>query len=173
MTLIARLARTLSRSGALLVTAASSAAMADGLSATIRFTEIHDRIFPFVQQTQTQTVMSVHLDSRGRIEEHQHIAGIGGRRQLDLSDKINVGKTGDSNRWRVAGRQRLLNVDENISYRRAVLVSFSGSGCTAQVAYNLKPGFTDYRYHRLETGEFAIATSVTATDTECTVEPVR
>lgn len=51
-------------------------------------------------------------------------------------------------------------------------MTVTGNSCVAEVDYQLMPGFTDYRYHRLKTGEPAVARSVKAENLECSVAEV-
>lgn len=72
--------------------------------------------------------------------------------------------------WRVAGKDKLVNIEDYISHRRAILLTVREGSCTAEVDYELKPGFSDYRYHRLKTGEAAVARSVKAHNLRCSVQ---
>src|SRR5208282_5855131 len=70
----------------------------------------------------------------------------GGRMFFHNESQLKLGSSDNSSGWRVVDKNKLMNVTDFITFRRAILVTTAGRTCTAQVDYELKPGFSDYRY---------------------------
>jgi hypothetical protein len=143
-----------------------SLAQGQEVVAHISYTEIHDRTSPFAEVTSTAVWTDIRLQRDGAVLEDE--ARKSGRASGHHSKSLKLGGNSHT-RWKVAGPHELINIVDYISYRRAILVTVHGQSCTAQVDYKLKPGFTDYRYHRLKTGEVASARSVKATGLSCSI----
>jgi hypothetical protein len=143
-----------------------SAAAAKSLLVRLRYVETHDRVLPFAEQTTTNVAVEAHISQNGAIQSKE--ARASGKYSRDYDKQLTLGAN-QGQEWRVAGKNRLINIVDYISYRRAILLTVSESACTAEVNYQLKPGFSDYRYHRLANGEPAVARSVVASELNCSV----
>jgi hypothetical protein len=53
---------------------------------------------------------------------------------------------------------------------RTILVTIRDQDCVAQVRYQLKPGYADYRYNSQPSGVPAVARSVCADNIACAIE---
>ena len=150
----------------LLMMFAPAAAVADEVVVRISYTEVRDRILPFPQKTATNAQLEVRITGTGTVQhtESRVSSGtlVGKAAALKLGTAVNQG-------WQIAGPSQLINVAGFQSYERAILVTVSGLSCTARVAYNLKPGYADYRYRSVKTGENAVARSVSAVNTTCSI----
>ena len=133
----------------------------------VSYKEVHDRILPFIETTTTNVENSVIINTNGKILSQENRSS--GRAFGQFSKELVLGP-GKNEEWRVAGKDKLINISDYISYRRAILLIVRGSSCTADVDYELKPHFSDYQYHRLKTGEAAMARSVKAYDVRCSVQ---
>jgi hypothetical protein len=133
----------------------------------ISYKEVHERILPFVETTTTNVDNEVTLNTDRKISSHEDRSS---GRAFGQSSKNLILGPGKNEEWRVASADKLINIADYISYRRAILLTVRGSSCTAEVDYELKPGFSDFRYHRLTTGEAAVARSVKAYDVRCSVQ---
>ena len=71
---------------------------------------------------------------------------------------------------RKQGANRLINIVDLGSFKRAILLTVNGSTCSAEVDFELKPGFSDYEFKR-NNGKTGIARSVTARRLNCSVGP--
>jgi hypothetical protein len=144
---------------------ATSAAQAQEAVLTISYGEVHERILPTPGTTQTNVQLLVTL-TRGGVQHGETRqsgrGGGGGSAQLKLGSGAREG-------WRVAGPNKLINIREYESYRRAIMVTVSGQSCSVQIGYNLKPGFKEYHYQRLTTGEKAVARSISAASPTCSI----
>ena len=74
------------------------------------------------------------------------------------------------NEWKVVDKNRLINIVDLGSFKRAILLSVNGSTCSAEVDFELKPGFSDYEFKR-NNGETGVARSVAARRLNCSVGP--
>jgi hypothetical protein len=72
------------------------------------------------------------------------------------------------NEWKVVAKDKLINIVDFFSFKRAILLTVNGSTCTAVVDFELKPGFSDYEYKQ-KNGSFGVAKSVTARRLNCSV----
>ena len=52
------------------------------------------------------------------------------------------------NEWKVVDKNRLINIVDLGSFKRAILLTVNGSTCSAEVDFELKPGFSDYEFKR-------------------------
>ena len=143
------------------------AAFADDVIMKISYNEIHDRILPQAELTTTAVRLDLRLDTSGSVQQSE--ARVSGTASGGQSRTIKLGAN-QGHAWKVAGPHELINVVDYISYRRAILVTVHDKSCTAQVDYKLKPGFNDYRYHRLKNGAEAVARSVKANGLTCSIQ---
>jgi hypothetical protein len=74
------------------------------------------------------------------------------------------------NEWKVADKNRLINIVDLGSFKRAILLTVNGSACTAEVDFELKPGHSQYEYKRRD-GRVGVARSVAARRLNCSVGP--
>jgi hypothetical protein len=75
--------------------------------------------------------------------------------------------------WRVVDKDSLINIYDYKSFSRAILVTVHGTNCTAQIDFELKPGFSDYEYRSQPSAVPAVARSVRADSVSCTIGPSR
>lgn len=133
----------------------------------ISYVEVHDRILPLPAVTRTAVALEVHLSTNGTIKQNERRASGAARSDKDLS--LRLGRPQEQ-AWHVAGANQLVNIKEYFTYRRAIEVTVSGNSCTARIGYNLKPGYHDYQYQRLNGGARATATSVSAAAVSCSIQ---
>jgi hypothetical protein len=145
----------------------TSAHAADAVTLHLSYTEVHDRILPFVERTSTGVNLTVQLQSNGAVEHDEARVSRAAHGAGSLKLKLG-GQQRES--WHVSGPDQLVNVTDYYSYKRAIQVTVSGNSCTAKVGYDLKPGQHDYQYNRLTNGERATARSVTATGVSCSIQ---
>ena len=119
-----------------------------------------------METTTTDVKNDATINTDGRISSHEYLS-IG---RAFCKSYENLILWHGKNEWRVASADKLFNIADYISYRRAILLTARGSSCTADVDYELKPGFSDFRYHRLTTGDAAVARSVKAYDVRCSIQ---
>ena len=142
----------------------TSVRAADDAVLHLSYVEIHDRILPTPNVTRTDVKLEVRLQTSGKLQQQEERAsGRNARGGKKLEVRLGKG-------WRVAGANQLINVTDYDSYQRAILVTVSGTSCSAQIGYNLKPGFHDYQYRRLTNGERATARAVTASGIVCSIQ---
>ena len=98
----------------------------------------------------------------------------GGRRKMHRvtshdESQLRLGATSE-NEWKVVDKNRLINIVDLGGFKRAILLTINGSTCSAEVDFQLKPGFSDYEFKR-NNGKTGIARSVTARRLNCSVGP--
>jgi hypothetical protein len=74
------------------------------------------------------------------------------------------------NEWKVVDKNRLINIVDLGSFKRAILLTVNASTCSAEVDFELKPGFSDYEFKR-NNGKMGVARSVAARRLNCSVGP--
>ena len=84
-------------------------------------------------------------------------------------NQLRLGATSE-NEWKVVDKNRLINIVDLGSFKRAILLTVNGSTCSAEVDFELKPGFSDYEFKR-KNGKTGVARSVVARRLNCSVGP--
>ncbi len=127
------------------VLAMTLAAKAQELTIRITYDEERDRTSPYPKLIIAHKAVSLLFNRNGTIKvinEDTVETTQRNEKQLELGPSTN------SDRWRVVDKNKLIDITDFISFRRAILVTIAGNRCTAQVQYKLKPGFFDYQYTR-------------------------
>ena len=91
------------------------------------------------------------MSTSGDIAATSEVTGI--NQYLHYEDQKKLGaadKTKDV--WRVTGKNKLTNTHDFISFYREIVITAKNSECVADISYNLKSGYHDYRYERHLTG---------------------
>jgi len=83
--------------------------------------------------------------------------------------QLRLGAT-SQNEWKVVDKNTLINIVDLGSFKRAILLTVNGSTCSAEVDFELKPGFSDYEFKRKD-GRTGVARSVVARRLNCSVGP--
>jgi hypothetical protein len=86
-------------------------------------------------------------------------------RQVNLKNKLGASSMSE---WKVVDKDKLINIVDFGGFRRAILLTVSGSTCTAQVDYELKPGFSDFEVIRKDRPR-SVNRSITARRLACSV----
>jgi hypothetical protein len=148
-------------------------AEAQQLRIQLSFDQEFDQVKP--SQTLVTEYVSVNasMDLRGNIQSEQQSHYVGGlhhgRPQYVATDD-KAARLGRSSReeWKVAGQNKLINIVDYPSFKRAILLTVNGASCSPEVDYELKPGFTECQYTR-KNGKLGIARSATARRLSCAV----
>ncbi len=102
-------------------------------------------------------------NTRALARRHKH------RQQSYDENQLKLGAT-SQNEWKVAGPNKLINIVDLGSFKRAILLTVNGSTCSAEVDFELKPGYSQYVFQR-KGGHSGVARSVVASRLNCTVGP--
>jgi hypothetical protein len=156
-------------------------AMAQELEIRITYDEERDRILPVPKLIVAHKVVNIVITGSGAINaSHEDVVG---KNYLRNEKELRLGPSGGEDRWRVVSKDKLMNVQDFISFRRAILVSIVDTACTAQIDYELKPGFSDYQYTAYLPGGAvvgqgvavgtSVARSLSATDMTCTISQTK
>lgn len=148
-----------------MLVASLSGAHAEPVRINISYTEVHNRILPTPAQTATTAQVNVQLSDSGVQHDEMRQSG---KSRRGVASTLKLGTSAEAG-WHVAGPNKLINIRDFDSYNRAILMTVTGNSCSADIGYHLKPGFLDYRYRRLKTGEPAVATSVKALNVVCSI----
>lgn len=148
-------------------------AEAQQLRIQLSFDQEFDQVKP--SQTLVTEYVSVNasMNLRGNIQSEEQSHYLGGRHHgrpqyVATEDKtVRLGRS-SGEEWKVAGQNKLINIVDYPSFKRAILLTVNGASCSAQVDYELKPSFTDYQYPR-KNGKPGIARSATARRLSCSV----
>jgi hypothetical protein len=138
---------------------------AESFEVRVSFTVVHDRVLPTPGTTLTKIDLRARIDSNKQIS--QTLDRSSGRVFSSDASALSLGGSGA---WRVAGPHSLKNTKRFQGYERVILVNVEGSSCSAQITYSLFPGFSDYRYQRLTTGEDAVARSIEVESITCSIQ---
>jgi hypothetical protein len=149
------------------VAATASGAHAGALTIRISFDQVFDRISPSAKLTTTHKDILAQVNENGEIHSTTNSASARHSRSRDAELKLGPEEKGEE--WRVVGKDKLMFVSRYPSFHRAILLTVSAKTCVAQVEYQLDPGSSDYRYHRLKDGGLAIARSASAQNLTCSV----
>jgi hypothetical protein len=143
-------------------------ANAQELVVRLAFDQVFDRILPFPKMTTAHKEIEVRINGKGEIRSKRD--SVTGSRSEFASHDVENMKLGPNQRqeWRVVSKDKLIYIVEYPTFREAILLTVSGSACNAEVDFELKPGFTEYRYTRIN-GDPAVARSAMATRLTCAV----
>jgi hypothetical protein len=148
-------------------------AEAQQLRIQLSFDQEFDQVKP--SQTLVTEYVSVNasMDLRGNIQSEEQSHYLGGRhhgRPQYVATEDKTARLGRSSgeEWKVAGQNKLINIVDYPSFKRAIMLTVNGTSCSPQVDYELKPGFTNYQYTR-KNGKLGIAQSAAARRLSCAV----
>jgi hypothetical protein len=134
----------------------------------ITFDQTFDRIAPNPKLATTHYEMAATLSSSGQVS-HSERHFFEGAKIFSIDTTMRLGGNA-SLEWRVVNRNALVDNKEYPSFVRTILVTIHDQDCVAQVRYQLKPGYADYRYHSQPSGDPAVARSVRADNVACAIE---
>jgi hypothetical protein len=145
-----------------------SSASASEFEIKITFDQTFDRIQPNPKLATTHYEMAATLSSSGQVS-HSERHFFEGAKIFSIDTTMRLGENA-SLEWRVVNRNALINNTEYPSFVRTILATIHDQDCVAQVSYQLKPGYADYRYNRQPSGIPAVARSVHADNVACAIE---
>lgn len=146
-----------------LLTAAVVSAASAATTIKINYTLVYDRIRPEPQRNVRATAnFQINLSESGAVSEG--LTRTAGR----LSDNFKRGmKLG--NGWQVAGENQLRRVINQPQSTLVLTVTTSGSSCSLDVNFKLKPGFTEYKLRRITDGSMAFFTEPQIQSKSCSI----
>jgi hypothetical protein len=155
---------------ALIWIAVCSAANASQLSVEDGFDQQTDRVLPSEKVVAGHHDISAVIDQSAKVRTELQTEHARRRGSVKVSEEESNRDLGpnEHSHWRVASKDKLIYISEFLTFRRAILVSIGNGSCTAEAAYTLKPGFSDYHYRR-RGGDVATARSMTASNLTCSV----
>ncbi len=157
------------------VSVLASAASAQQIHIHLDFDQELDQVSPASQLVTQLVQVNATMSPNGEMNATNElsVAGKGhhGRsRQVSRNEgQLRLGARSE-NEWKVVDKNRLINIVDLGSFRRAILLTVNGSTCSAEVDFELKPGFTDYEFKR-PNGKMGVARSVAARRLNCSVGP--
>jgi hypothetical protein len=134
----------------------------------LTFDQTFDRIQPNPKLATTHYEMAATFSSSGEVSHSERHFFEGGKIS-SIDTTMRLGRN-ENREWRVVNRNALVNNKEYPSFVRTILVTIHDQDCVAQVRYQLKPGYADYRYHSQPSGDPAVARSVRADNVACAIE---
>jgi hypothetical protein len=138
----------------------------------ISFNQSFDRVEPRPGLTTTRYEMAITLSSGGTVTHSERKSNIRNAQIFAVDKTMRLGKN-EKLEWRVLDKDSLINIYDYKSFSRAILVTVHGTNCTAQIDFELKPGFSDYEYRSQPLGVPGVARSVRADGVSCTIGPSR
>jgi hypothetical protein len=131
---------------------------------TINYTRIHDRLGPDPRTgIHVRISATVTLSGKNTINERWD-------RQASRYSRQSMGTSNlGSGSWRVASPNTLIRTQDEPHSRTTITVRVSGDSCEAQVSASLKPGFTDFMFSRLDTGDMAPFSAPQFSDVSCSI----
>jgi hypothetical protein len=143
-------------------------AFAGDIVINLQFNQYFDRISPDNRQTTTHEVITLKLSSNGVVSHSEHHYDMKGREKMVINEDSQLGHS-DKVAWKVVNKNSLINIFDYKSFKRAILVTVADNACTAQVDFELKPGFSDYEYNYGPNRLPGVASAVSANDFQCTI----
>jgi hypothetical protein len=124
----------------------------------IDWQEVMDRVSP-APESNIHVSRRISLVLKGGNQVDQDFSSTAGRYQQNSSKAMTLG----GGVWYVGSTNTLVRQDDYPHHVRTISVRVSGKGCTASVAFRLKPGYRDYHTEMLsrpgETGTYSRLTS--------------
>jgi hypothetical protein len=152
----------------------AASASAQQIHIHLDFDQELDQVSPAPDLVTQVIQVNATLSPNGEMNATNDLKG-GGRRKgrnREIShdeSQLRLGAKSE-NEWKVVDKNRLINIVDLGSFKRAILLTVNGSTCSAEVDFELKPGFSDYEFKR-NNGKTGIARSVTARRLNCSVGP--
>src|SRR5438132_1621760 len=109
----------------------------------IDWQEVMDRVSP-APESNIHVSRQISLVLKGGNQVDQDFSSAAGRYQQSSSKAVTLGGV-----WRVGSANMLVRQDDYPRHVRTISVRVSGKGCTASVAFRLKPGYRDYQTEML------------------------
>jgi hypothetical protein len=123
----------------------------------IDWQEVMDRVSP-APESNIHVSRHISLVLKGGNRVDQDFSSTAGRYQAGSSKALTLGGV-----WRVGSTNTLVRQDDYPHHVRTISVRVSGKGCTASVAFRLKPGHRDYQTDMLsrpgQTGTYSRLTT--------------
>ncbi|MGO9423368.1 hypothetical protein [Roseiarcus sp.] len=159
--------------GVLFVSGAVCPAESQQLRIQLNFDQEFDQIKPTPSLITQYVSVNASMNLKGNIQSKENSNFVGGRHHgkhesVHTEEKTTRLGSSSAEEWRVAGQDKLINIVDYPSFKRAILLTVNGASCSAQVDYELKPSFTDYQFIRAN-GTLAVAQSATARRLSCSV----
>ncbi len=147
---------------------ATLAANAQELRVRLTFDQVFDRISPFPKLTTTHKEIEISINGKGQIQsKRDSTSGRWNELSARKEEKLKLGPN-EGQEWRVVSKDKLIYIVDYPTFREAILLTLNGTSCNAEVDFELKPGFSDYRYTRIN-GEPAVARSAAAYRIACVI----
>lgn len=83
--------------------------------------------------------------------------------------KILGQKSSEGGSWRVIGPNRLERTINNVQNVTVQTITVSGSSCTLDVQFKLKPGFSEFTFKQVRNGKLGYFTQPKVQSTSCTI----
>jgi hypothetical protein len=153
----------------------AAAASAQQIHIHLDYDEEFDQVSPTQELVTRFIQVSATLSPNGEMNATNDLS-VAGRRKGGRSRQIGHDESQlrlgarSENEWKVAGKDKLINIVDLGGFKRAILLTVNGSTCSAEVDFQLKPGFTDYQFKR-PNGKTGVARSVAARRLNCSVGP--
>lgn len=152
----------------------AASASAQQIHIHLDFDQEFDQVSPTPDLVTQVIQVNATLSPNGEMNATNDLKGVGRRkgRNREIShdeSQLRLGAKSE-NEWKVVDKNRLINIVDLGSFKRAILLTVNGSTCSAEVDFELKPGFSDYEFKR-NNGKTGIARSVTARRLNCSVGP--
>jgi hypothetical protein len=153
----------------------AATASAQQINIHLDFDQEYDQVSPTQQLVTAIIQVNATLSPGGEMNATSdfNVSG-GGRhygrgRQVRDEGRLKLGAT-SGNEWKVVGKDKLINIVDFIGFKRAILLTINGSSCSAEVDFQLKPGYSQYEFKRRD-GTTGVARSVAARRLNCSVGP--
>jgi len=149
-------------------------ASAQQINIHLDFDQEFDQVWPSSALVWQFVQVSATLNAHGEMSATSDFStapphkGKKGRSESHEESQLRLGATSE-NEWKVVDKNKLINIVDFFSFKRAILLTVNGSTCTAEVDFELKPGFSDYEYKR-KNGSFGVAKSVAGRRLNCSVQ---
>jgi len=72
--------------------------------------------------------------------------------------------------WTVLGPDKLQRVIEGPQNFLTMTIAVTGTNCTLEVEYKLKPGFKEFKWRQLRNGQIGFFTQPKVTETKCWIK---
>jgi hypothetical protein len=114
---------------------------------------------------------SITLSGAGRVDEKRQAqsgaASYASQLTRVLGESSSEGKTGGA--WRVAGPNKLVRQRNLPQSAETLTVSVKGQSCDVTVDNRLKPGFSEFEYSSIRTGEWQYFSRPQVTSASCAI----
>lgn len=131
---------------------------------TISFTRIHDRLGP-----NGHSGIHVRISGIVTLSGTNTVDETWNRQSGNFSKRATATSTLGSGTWHVADADTLVKTNEEPHSTTTITIHVSGDKCEAKVSASLKPGFTNFVFSRLDTGDMATFSAPHFADELCSI----